>query len=288
MQKADLAQARGIDGTGTRVGVLSDSYASVAAHPNAADDVASLATCRAGWWSCPVRIWRPATGKTKGARCCSWCTTWRRAPDSGFATAFTGEVQFSNNDILSLRRSFHADVIVDDVVYFDEPMFSDGLLAQTVDKVVSEGAAYFSSAGNNGLEAYQASYDPISVAGARQLVAQGKENIDIDSLAAHGLPAQSFHKFRNRDGSESFTCSGSHLVLRRRRRLPVGRAVRSRQGEDRLQHLRVRRGWSFHRSIERSGIRRLLHERRQHRDRSAVGVDGGESRDLPDRHRQSE
>ncbi len=84
-------------------------------------------------------------------------------------------------------------------------MFSDGLLAQTVDKVVSEGAAYFSSAGNNGLEAYQASYDPVSMARARQLVAQGKENIDIDSLAAHGLPAKSFHKFRNRDGSESFT-----------------------------------------------------------------------------------
>jgi hypothetical protein len=122
----------------------------------------------------------------------------------GFATADLGEVQFSNN-ILSLRRSFHADVIVDDVVYFDEPMFSDGLLAQTVDKVVSEGAAYFSSAGNNGLEAYQAIYQPVSIARAKQLVAQGRENIDIDALAAHGFPAKSFHMFRNRDGSESFT-----------------------------------------------------------------------------------
>ena len=84
-------------------------------------------------------------------------------------------------------------------------MFSDGLLAQTVDKVVAEGAAYFSSAGNNGLEAYQSNYQPVSIAQARQMVADGKENIDIDALAAHGLPAQSFHMFRNRDGSPSFT-----------------------------------------------------------------------------------
>jgi hypothetical protein len=47
-----------------------------------------------------------------------------------------------------------ANVIADDLAYFDEPFFQDGILAQAIDTVESQGVAYFSAAGNDGTLAY--------------------------------------------------------------------------------------------------------------------------------------
>ncbi|GAB3884792.1 S8 family serine peptidase [Kibdelosporangium lantanae] len=69
--------------------------------------------------------------------------------DLGFATAFISEASFADN-IRALRSQGHCDIIVDDVVYYDEPAFQDGIVAQAVNDVTAAGALYFSSAGNEG------------------------------------------------------------------------------------------------------------------------------------------
>jgi large repetitive protein len=65
-----------------------------------------------------------------------------------FATATLNELSFASN-IEALQKA-GSNIIVDDVGYFDEPMFQDGVVAQAVNTVVGEGVTYFSSAGNEG------------------------------------------------------------------------------------------------------------------------------------------
>jgi subtilisin family serine protease len=65
-----------------------------------------------------------------------------------FATAFTGEANFAAN-IVNLKNQ-GCKVITDDVIYFDEPVYEDGIVAAAVNTVTAAGVLYTSSAGNNG------------------------------------------------------------------------------------------------------------------------------------------
>lgn len=70
-----------------------------------------------------------------------------------FYTAENGQADFAAG--IQKLATNGAKVIVDDVGYFEEPFFQDGVIAQAVDTVVAQGVAYFSSAGNDGANAYE-------------------------------------------------------------------------------------------------------------------------------------
>jgi hypothetical protein len=65
-----------------------------------------------------------------------------------FATGEGGDAAFANN-ILQLK-SIGCNIIVDDMLYNDEPPFQDGIVAQAVNTVTANGVLFFSSASNAG------------------------------------------------------------------------------------------------------------------------------------------
>lgn len=65
-----------------------------------------------------------------------------------FYTADISEADFANG--IGALAQAGAKIIVDDVGYFDEPFFQDGVVAQAINQVHNSGVTYFSAAGNDG------------------------------------------------------------------------------------------------------------------------------------------
>ena len=74
-----------------------------------------------------------------------------------------------------------AQVIADDVTYFDEPFFQDGLLAQAANSANAAGVAYFSAAGNSGSNGYDNLAPDFSTAAASPA---GEHVLNFDTTGA--------------------------------------------------------------------------------------------------------
>lgn len=136
-----VVEQRGIDGGGINVGVLSDSASAARiAALKATGDLPLGSHFLAGQSGAP--------GTDEGAAMME--IVYDMAPGSTpiFATAFISQASFADN-IIALQHA-GCKVIVDDVTYFEEPVFQDGVIAQAVNTVVANGSIYFSSAANSG------------------------------------------------------------------------------------------------------------------------------------------
>jgi subtilisin family serine protease len=135
------AQARatfGVDGTGVKVGVLSDSV-----------DPAQLASLGAsGDLPASVTVLAAGSGNSEGTAMLEIVHDLAPGAQLFFATANGGEAAFANN--ITALKNQGCKVIVDDISYLAEAVFQDGVIAQAVSAASAAGVAYFSSAGNSG------------------------------------------------------------------------------------------------------------------------------------------
>ena len=138
---ANKVVASGINGSGVKVGVLSDSAsASRVAALIASGDLPANTVVLPG---------QSGNGSDEGTAMMEIVHDVAPGAQLFFATADPSQVQFATN-IHDLRFTYHCDIIVDDISYFAESVFQDGIVASAVNEVTADGALYFSSAANSG------------------------------------------------------------------------------------------------------------------------------------------
>jgi len=144
---ADQVRALGFEGTGVKVGVISDDVD----HMSAAQATGDL----------PANV-----------------TVLQKTPDDGDEGTAMLEIvhdlapgaqlyYYSGwNSSLDMRDGILAladagcKIIVDDIGYFDQPFFEDGYLAQAADEATRRGVVFCSAAGNYAKEHYECSFTP--------------------------------------------------------------------------------------------------------------------------------
>jgi len=164
MKSNHARQQTGLNGSGVTIGVLSDSYncnpdafvpgapTSTAEQDEATQDVPPN-----------VRVLDngPCPGTDEGRAMVQLAHDVAPGAAQQFYTAFNSMVDFAFG--IEELRAAGSDVIVDDVIYFSENMFSDGIVAQAADLAVKDGAAYFSAAGNQARESYEQGYREVAI-----------------------------------------------------------------------------------------------------------------------------
>ena len=152
-----------LEGQGMQIACISNSFAASAGGPETTDvtnfDLPGASGNPVN--TTPVFVLQDdlssSTSDDEGRGMCQ--IVYKMAPKAAvaFATADSGEVGFANNirglagisGYTNPGQTFAADTICDDVGYFDEPFFQDGIIAGGITDAFNTGVSYFSSAAND-------------------------------------------------------------------------------------------------------------------------------------------
>ena len=147
-----------VDGAGVVVGSLSDSYncRGGAASDVSSGDLPSGVIVLAEEPGC-------SSGSDEGRAMMQIVRDVAPGASQAFHTGFGGIADFASG--IEELAAAGATVINDDVIYFAEPMFQDGVIAHAIDNVNAAGVAYFSAAGNYARQSYESVFRPAVVSG---------------------------------------------------------------------------------------------------------------------------
>ena len=221
-----------IDGTGVRIGVLSDSFGCEPPAFNPGAPTSTVAADKANG-ELPADVVVAADqcpgNADEGRAMLQLAHDVAPGATGAFHTAFNSSVDFACGimelggiDTTGARNACRAfgipyspltggdvsDVIVDDVIYFAEPMFMPGIIAQGADTVHDAGIPYFSSAGNQARASYESTY--------REIVDHGNFGHNLNRGVAPGPNPIRVHDFGAGDTTQTITMTqsgGSSIVV---------------------------------------------------------------------------
>jgi len=151
MNADDVRSQFDIDGSGTTIGVISDSY-------NNSEEVSTTASDDMTSGDLPpsdrITVLDEADdpGTDEGRAMMQLIYDVAPGTDFAFHTGIEGRANFAEG-IIELADA-GADVIVDDLGLFIEPFYQDGVVSQAIDSVSARDIPYFSAAGNDTRQSY--------------------------------------------------------------------------------------------------------------------------------------
>ena len=144
-------QTYGVTGAGSKIGILSDSYNKLGG---------AAAGVQSGDLPSGVQVltdFLQPSATDEGRAMAEIIHDVAPGAGIAFHTAQGGQASFARG--IKALAAAGCNIIVDDIIYFAEPFFQDGVVAQAADEVVAtNNVSYFTAAGNQGRSSYQAGF----------------------------------------------------------------------------------------------------------------------------------
>ena len=163
-QRSDIARNKyHVNGTGVKVGVLSDSYDNLGTAKKGVRQGELPGPANPFHFNKPVEVLEDldSGGTDEGRALLEIVHDVAPGSALAFHTADLGEADFAQGIQDLADRG--CQVIADDISYLDEPFFQDGIIAQSVDESKKKGVTYVSSAGNESNNSYEHRYQASDV-----------------------------------------------------------------------------------------------------------------------------